>query len=173
MLLNGEGETPDIELTLARLCFNEAAPNEVDALVAWMYKTNPQGLAIQHLHGICPIAHRIGKDDLEAALLEAGLVSHSSVQAAIVLARREMCRIVSGDVGPQMGASAIEDLIDLAGFDHDIYSQIPEIWNFCDHLSYLRAARKAGDDAWYDEIARQVIAEAEFHLGMGGRTPDK
>lgn len=89
----------------------------------------------------------------------------------LTLARDAMRRLVAGELDAEEVACRIEFITTCGDLDYADYSEMPVLWNFCVYRRYFRAACDAEDDRWYGEIAADVRAEAEFHLGLRASPP--
>lgn len=164
-------EPADVELFLARLSLREDTPPEVDAFVAWASARFPDGPRLQLLAGYRPILEDLDQAFLLPTLEEAGLALPEPLDALRTLARHEMRRVVTGEISPEEGAGNIDMYVSSSPVDHEVVAAIPEIWNFCVYRRYLRAACDVGESGWYAEVVRDIVAEAEYHLGLRDRPP--
>lgn len=159
------------DVFLAKLCLREESPGEIDAFVAWAADRFPSGAHLRTLAGYRPIAEDLDLAMVLPALEEAGLALPTPMQALRTLAFHEMRRIVSAEISPEEGAGNIDMYVSGAAVEHDDVARVPEIWNFCVYRRYLRGAGDVDSDAWYGEVVRDIVAEAEFHLGLRDQPP--
>lgn len=164
-------EQAQIDVFLAKCSLREELPAEVDAFVAWAAELYPDGAMLQMLASYRPI-----EDDVDIAMVveaveETGRRVPAPLDALRTLAFHEMRRIVAGEISPEEGAGQIDNYVSGSPVPHDEVARLPEVWNFCVYRRYLRGAADVASDAWYGEVVRDIVAEAEFHLGLRDQPP--
>jgi hypothetical protein len=160
----------EVDVFLAKFRLQEAMPEDIDAFVAWAVPRYPEAPRLQHLAAMRPLPDDFDEDLAAPAIQEAGLTLPTPLAAALLLARHEMRRVVAREIEPEQGAGNIENLTTY--LDPQEVLRIPELWNFCVYRRYLRAAGDMGDDRWYGQVVDDIVAEAEYHLGLRDRPPD-
>ncbi|MNS02532.1 Beta-lactamase HcpA precursor [compost metagenome] len=161
----------EIDVFLAKCSLQEETPAEVDAFVAWAADLYPAGAMLQMLATYRPIGDHVDIAMVVEAIEETGRGIPTPLQALRTLAFHEMRRIVSGEISPEEGAGNIDNYVSGSPVEHDDVARLPEVWNFCVYRRYLRGAADVASDAWYSEVVRDIVAEAEFHLGLRDQPP--
>ena len=159
-------EQAQIDVFLAKCSLQEETPAEVDAFIAWASDLYPEGAMLQML------ARRAGRNGGEyytpRPLIRA---VPAPLQALRTLAFHEMRRVVAGEISPEEGAGNIDNYVSGSPVDHDDVTRLPEVWNFCVYRRYLRGAGDVASEAWYGEVVSDIVAEAEYHLGLRDQPP--
>lgn len=161
----------DPDLVLARIRLQEEELHELDAFIVWAHARNPEGPRLRQLRSYVPVSDPLALDFLAVGLEEACLAFPKPIDALRIVARDLMRRAVAGELEPETLAGDIDNLVAGSGVPHDEVSRVGELWNFCVYRRYLRGAGDVGDGGWYDEICGDILAEAEYHLGMRDRPP--